>query len=134
MVPTARRKSSVQLPMFTVAIFFWTILTSLGVSVWYFPLWHMGISGYEAMIMATISPILLAPAAIRRLVIRNLRPLHLASLVGLLAFLVKKPRKTVYSQSLLRYLCNVWLGQQLGTPSVEMQLNFKQRPWRGALD
>ncbi|OBA23579.1 hypothetical protein METBIDRAFT_30016 [Metschnikowia bicuspidata var. bicuspidata NRRL YB-4993] len=29
---------------------FWTVLTSLLVCVWYFPLWHMGISGYEAVI------------------------------------------------------------------------------------
>ncbi|KAL9080296.1 MAG: hypothetical protein Q9157_000883 [Trypethelium eluteriae] len=28
---------------------FWSILTSLGLLVWYFPLWHMGISGYENM-------------------------------------------------------------------------------------
>ena len=70
---------------------FWTILTSLGISVWYFPLWHMGLSGYEALLMVTISPLVLGSAAIRRLVIRNLQAFHLASLAGLLAFLVKDP-------------------------------------------
>ncbi|CAH6721466.1 protein Cwh43p [[Candida] jaroonii] len=29
----------------------WSILTSLFLCVWYFPLWHMGISGYEASIV-----------------------------------------------------------------------------------
>lgn len=29
---------------------FWTVVTSLLLCVWYFPLWHMGISGYEAAI------------------------------------------------------------------------------------
>ncbi|KAK6458918.1 Frag1/DRAM/Sfk1 family-domain-containing protein [Scheffersomyces xylosifermentans] len=39
---------------------FWTIMTSLFLCVWYFPLWHMGISGYEAVILTLfISPILL---------------------------------------------------------------------------
>lgn len=28
----------------------WTVLTSLLLCVWYFPLWHMGISGYEAAV------------------------------------------------------------------------------------
>lgn len=43
------------------ATIFWSILTSLLVCVWYFPLWHMGISGYEAVISVTfIAPILVA--------------------------------------------------------------------------
>lgn len=38
----------------TNAFMFWTVLTSLMVCVWYFPLWHMGISGYEAVIVVMI--------------------------------------------------------------------------------
>lgn len=38
---------------------FWTILTGLGVTIWYFPLWYMGLSGYEVVVMSTISPFLL---------------------------------------------------------------------------
>ncbi|SGZ47950.1 CIC11C00000005210 [Sungouiella intermedia] len=45
----------------TNAFMFWTVLTSLLVCVWYFPLWHMGISGYEAVIFVMfLAPILLA--------------------------------------------------------------------------
>lgn len=40
---------------------FWTVLSSLFLCVWYFPLWHMGISGYEATIVCYfLSPLLLA--------------------------------------------------------------------------
>lgn len=39
---------------------FWTVVTSLLVCVWYFPLWHMGISGYEAVVMVMfVAPLLL---------------------------------------------------------------------------
>ena len=56
-----------------------------------FPLWHMGISGYEALVMATISPFLLGIPAIRSLVIQNLCIVHLLALSGLVAFMVKSP-------------------------------------------
>ncbi|KAK8221845.1 Protein cwh43 [Zalaria obscura] len=70
---------------------FWTILTSLGALVWYFPLWHMGISGYEVMVMSTVSPFLLGIGPLRRLIIANIRYVHLLSLSGVLAYLVVRP-------------------------------------------
>ncbi|RDW73896.1 hypothetical protein BP5796_07338 [Coleophoma crateriformis] len=70
---------------------FWSILTSLGVVVWYFPLWHMGISGYEALVMSTISPFLLGSRSVRSWVVRNPRTLQLAALSGLLAYNVTNP-------------------------------------------
>ncbi|MCJ1341775.1 hypothetical protein MMC09_007072 [Bachmanniomyces sp. S44760] len=75
---------------------FWTLLTSLGLLVWYFPLWHMGISGYEVMIMVTVSPALLGIPAVRSLVVKNLRIVHLISTVGLLAYLVKSPEYRLF--------------------------------------
>lgn len=38
---------------------FWSIFTSLFLCIWYFPLWFMGISGYEVVIVSSFSPILL---------------------------------------------------------------------------
>ncbi|KAK3938980.1 protein CWH43 [Diplogelasinospora grovesii] len=70
---------------------FWSVLTSLGVVVWYFPLWHMGISGYEAFVMSTISPVLLGIKPLRSLIVKNQRIVHLLSVAGLLAYLVKDP-------------------------------------------
>lgn len=39
---------------------FWSAITSLYCMVWYFPLWYMGISGYEVTIFGTIGCIFLA--------------------------------------------------------------------------
>jgi endonuclease/exonuclease/phosphatase family metal-dependent hydrolase len=68
---------------------FWTILTSLGVTIWYFPLWHMGISGYEVFVMAPAAPVWLAVPSFRSFVIKNIRYVQLTSLVGLLAWLAQ---------------------------------------------
>ncbi|RMD39729.1 hypothetical protein DV735_g5408, partial [Chaetothyriales sp. CBS 134920] len=70
---------------------FWSILTSLGVCIWYFPLWHMGISGYEVFVMAPAAPLWLAIPQLRSLVIKNIRVVQFASLAGLLAYLVQDP-------------------------------------------
>ncbi|CCE66062.1 hypothetical protein TPHA_0O00930 [Tetrapisispora phaffii CBS 4417] len=39
------------LTTFFNSFIFWTAITGLGCSVWHFPLWYMGISGYEAAIL-----------------------------------------------------------------------------------
>ncbi|KAK4238795.1 Frag1/DRAM/Sfk1 family-domain-containing protein [Achaetomium macrosporum] len=84
---------------------FWSILTSLGVVIWYFPLWHMGISGYEALVMSTIAPTLLGIKPLRSLVIKNQRLTHLLSLAGLLAYLVKDPVYRLFTVGF-----GVWMG------------------------
>jgi hypothetical protein len=62
-----------------------------------FPLWHMGISGYEVMVMSTVSPLLLGIRPIRSLVVRNLRVFHFLSLAGLLAYQVKDPANRLFT-------------------------------------
>lgn len=51
----------------------------------------MGISGYEAFVMSTISPLLLGSKFIKRIVMGNLRIVHLFSLAGVAAFFIRKP-------------------------------------------
>lgn len=51
----------------------------------------MGISGFEAFVMVPMAPFLLAIQPLRALLVRNQRLLHLVSLAGLLAYLVKTP-------------------------------------------
>ena len=51
----------------------------------------MGISGYEAFVMSTISPFLLGIGPLRSLVIQNIRIVHLLSLTGLLGHLITSP-------------------------------------------
>lgn len=76
---------------------FWSVLTGLGLLIWYFPLWHMGISGYEAFVMAPISPFLLGITSIRRTVVHNVRLVHFLSLSGLVAFLIPKPEYRLFA-------------------------------------
>ncbi|KIY02610.1 uncharacterized protein Z520_01075 [Fonsecaea multimorphosa CBS 102226] len=92
--------------------FFWSILTSLGVLIWYFPLWHMGISGYEVMVMSPASPLLLAIPFVRSLAIKHVRWLHMSSLVGLVAWLVKDPAYRLFTVSFAVMLgCTAWSAE-----------------------
>lgn len=59
----------------------------------------MGISGYEALVMSTISPFLLGIPAVRRFVFSGSRYVHIASLFGLTAFLVTKPEIRLFMTS-----------------------------------
>ncbi|KAJ1965960.1 Protein cwh43 [Dipsacomyces acuminosporus] len=76
---------------------FWTVLTSLGLCIWYFPLWHMGISGYEVALLADFSPVLLGIPALRRLLRRH-RGISVAiGLVGIAAYFIPSPERRLLS-------------------------------------
>ncbi len=51
----------------------------------------MGISGYEILIITSLSPFLLAIPSLRRLVVKHLRISHLMSLVALVAYQIEDP-------------------------------------------
>ena len=51
----------------------------------------MGISGYEAFVLSTMSPVLLGIKPLRRVIMRNLRIVHLTGLCGVAAWLVPSP-------------------------------------------
>ncbi|BCR85460.1 putative integral plasma membrane protein [Aspergillus chevalieri] len=74
----------------------WSQVTGLGVLVWYFPLWHMGISGYELAIVGYCSPLLLAIPSLRALATKNPRLFQFLSLTGLLAFNVQDPANRLF--------------------------------------
>ncbi|KAL6454760.1 CWH43 Protein CWH43 [Candida maltosa Xu316] len=51
---------------------YWSVTTSLILCIWYFPLWHMGISGYEAAILSFfLAPIFLIIPFIRNFFISH---------------------------------------------------------------
>ncbi|KAF7555735.1 hypothetical protein G7046_g6478 [Stylonectria norvegica] len=79
---------------------FWTILTSLGVLVWFFPLWYMGICGYEILIMTTTSPFLLRIGSVRSWTLTNIRTVHLLSLSGIAAYLIGEPTLRLFAVGL----------------------------------
>lgn len=57
----------------------------------------MGISGYEAFVMSTVSPFLLSIRPLRSFVVRHVRIIHLLSLSGLIAYSVKKPEYRLFA-------------------------------------
>ncbi|KAL4741619.1 Frag1/DRAM/Sfk1 family-domain-containing protein [Aspergillus similis] len=75
---------------------YWTNWTGLPVLVWYFPLWHMGISGYEVVILSYAAPLLLAIPALKSLAIKNPRIFHFLSLSGFLAYKVQDPANRLF--------------------------------------
>ncbi|KAH7155148.1 Frag1/DRAM/Sfk1 family-domain-containing protein [Dactylonectria estremocensis] len=97
---------------------FWSILTSLGVLVWFFPLWYMGISGYEVLVLTSASPSLLAIRPVRSFVLNNLQIVHLLSLVGIAAYLVENPVARLFAVGFgVVMACLGWVGT-LYTESV----------------
>ncbi|TVY42680.1 Protein cwh43 [Lachnellula subtilissima] len=109
---------------------FWSMLTSLGVLVWYFPLWHMGISGYEALVMVTVSPSLLAIRSLRLLVVKNLRMCHLLSLVGLLAYQIKDPATRLFTVGFAVWMsCLSWAATWYSEGCQPSRLESKISAW-----
>ncbi|KAI3325566.1 Frag1/DRAM/Sfk1 family protein [Xylariaceae sp. AK1471] len=109
---------------------FWSMLTSLGILIWYFPLWHMGISGYEAFVMSTISPLLLGIKSFRALVIRNLRLCHLLSLAGILAWKVMDPAYRLFAVGFgVSMACLSWAATVFSESTHEARLESKLLAW-----
>ncbi|KAK7935836.1 hypothetical protein PG985_001331 [Apiospora marii] len=109
---------------------FWSILTGLGLVIWYFPLWFMGISGYEALVMSTISPLLLGAKPVRSLVINHLRIFHFLSLAGLLAYLVEDPIYRLFTVGFgVSMSCLSWAAQLYSENAHETRLESKVLAW-----
>ncbi|KAG0181862.1 hypothetical protein DFQ28_005065 [Apophysomyces sp. BC1034] len=74
-----------------LAFVLWSMLTSLALLIWYFPLWYMGISGYEAFLFITLMPVILGIGPLRRLIAQNRSFFHLISLIGVASYLTPDP-------------------------------------------
>lgn len=99
-----------------------------------FPLWHMGISGYEAFVMSTVSPFLLAIYPLRALVMKNVRIVHLISLVGLLAYLVKGPELRLLSVAFgVSMSCLGWSALWYGERASPVRLENRILAWGAGL-
>lgn len=76
---------------------FWSVLTSLGVLIWYFPLWYMGISGYEALLLVFLVIVILGIAPVRRTLANFPQLSWLGQAVGGVgAYWVKRPTQRVF--------------------------------------
>ncbi|KAI1117901.1 Frag1/DRAM/Sfk1 family protein [Nemania sp. NC0429] len=113
---------------------FWSMLTSLGILIWYFPLWHMGISGYEVFILSTISPLFLGISSFRAWVVRNSRFTHFISLVGILAWKVNDPAHRLLTVGLgVSVACLSWAATLFSESEQESRLEPKLLAWIAGL-
>ncbi|KFY76053.1 hypothetical protein V498_09771, partial [Pseudogymnoascus sp. VKM F-4517 (FW-2822)] len=109
---------------------FWSMLTSLGLCVWYFPLWNMGISGYEILVMVTVTPFLLSNRSVRRFVVHNLRLVHLLSLSGLVAYKLELPEARLFAVGLgVALSCLAWTATWFTAASHPPALETKITAW-----
>jgi hypothetical protein len=90
----------------------------------------MGISGYEAMVMSTISPFLLGIPALRSLVVKNLRVVHLSALPGLLAYLIKDPAYRLFTVGFAVWMsCMAWAATWYAERSQPAKLEARVLAW-----
>ena len=90
----------------------------------------MGISGYEVMVMCTISPFLLCLASLRSLAIKNVRYVHLLSLTGLLAYLIKTPELRLFAVGFgVSMTCLAWSATWYGERSHDTRLESRALAW-----
>ena len=109
---------------------FWSMLTSLGLTVWYFPLWHMGISGWEVLVLCPAAAFLLCSRSIRSFVISNVRYVHLASLTGLLGFFVISPELRVTMVGFgVAMSCTAWSATWYAERFLPARLEARALAW-----
>ncbi|KAL4945171.1 hypothetical protein BDV06DRAFT_185420 [Aspergillus oleicola] len=109
---------------------YWTNWTSLPVLVWYFPLWYMGISGYEVVILAYVSPILLAIPALKSLAVKNPRIFHFLSLSGFLAYKVQDPANRLFlSTFAVSCSCITFAATLFGDRAQQSRLESRVFAW-----
>lgn len=102
---------------------FWSAVTALPLLIWYFPLWYMGISGYEAFLVAVAAPLVLLINFNRRLYAYIPQIPYLGTLIAIAAYWAKDPR---YRLGL------VGLGAGFATISLAMQFwGIQARPLAG---
>ena len=90
----------------------------------------MGISGYEVACLCTVSPFLLCSRSLRSLIISNVRYVHLLSLVGLLAYLVKSPELRLLSVSIgVSTTCVAWSATWYAERSSPARLEARTLAW-----
>lgn len=94
----------------------------------------MGISGYEAFILSTISPLFLGFKSFRALVVRNLRLFHLLSLTGILAWKVTEPAYRLLAVGCgVSISCLSWAATLFSESTHEARLESKLLAWAAGL-
>lgn len=90
----------------------------------------MGISGYEIIIMTTVSPFLLGVKSIRRKVVKNLQLCHFLSLAGLLAYQIEDPVFRLFTVGFGVWMsCLSWAATWYAEAGNPVRLEWKILSW-----
>lgn len=90
----------------------------------------MGISGWEATVLTTISPLLLCSGSLRSVIVKNVRLVHLLSLSGLLAYNVKTPEYRLLTVGFsISMLCLAWPATWYAERSQLPRLEARVLAW-----
>lgn len=90
----------------------------------------MGISGYEVIVMCTISPFLLCSESLGILITKNLRYIHLLSLTGLLAYLAVTPEIRLFAVGFgVSMSCLAWSATWYSERSQTARLEARSLAW-----
>ncbi|CAB4254683.1 similar to Saccharomyces cerevisiae YCR017C CWH43 Putative sensor/transporter protein involved in cell wall biogenesis [Maudiozyma barnettii] len=80
------------------AFIFWSNLTALVCSIWHFPLWYMGISGYEAAILGYTGPIILYLPFVQFIIRKH--GFMLGAIIGVGSYAIRKPESRLITVSI----------------------------------
>ncbi|KAI9597182.1 Frag1/DRAM/Sfk1 family-domain-containing protein [Syncephalis fuscata] len=90
---------------------FWSLLTAVPLAIWYFPLWHMGLSGDELYLFANMGAVLLGIPIIRRLACNYRGIFHLVTVLTLAAYHFPAPEHRLYFTAGGSFLaCIAWFS------------------------
>ena len=94
----------------------------------------MGISGYEVMVMCTISPFLLCIGPLRSLIVKNIWIVNLLSAAGLVAYLVPSPEYRLFTVGFgVSSACLAWSATWYAERSQPARLNARILAWIAGL-
>lgn len=94
----------------------------------------MGISGYEVMVMCTISPFLLCIGPCRSLIVKNIRIVNLLATAGLVAYLVPSPEYRLFTVGFgVSSTCLAWSATWYAERSQPARLNARVLAWTTGL-
>ena len=86
----------------------------------------MGISGYEAFVMCTFSPVLMLIRPLRAIIVSNLRIIHLLSLAAVAAYLVPNPVNRIFTIGFgVAMACLGWVGTLYSNAVHEVRMESK---------
>ncbi|KAK9463988.1 Frag1/DRAM/Sfk1 family-domain-containing protein [Lipomyces oligophaga] len=100
------------------AFVFWSVWTALGLLIWYFPLWYMGISGYEVTLLSVVSPVFLGIPFLAALFGQFPQIAVLGQLLGVAAYLVLGPSDRLLTVSAGSIFASISLAIQFWNVTV----------------